>query len=292
MKKILLTIVALIIIVPTSFVISIIAFPQWYFEGEELKEFQESVAVMKEEPVLFFGALIKIYITGFCTEPRNYSITTIDSRFKISKETVTALLKEAETLWEDAAGIDLFNYQESEGDISVEFIYDDRQKSTFDLQDFNRRSVTHETRVADLDRRFDAFSRKIDIWNENPGTEDERARLEAEGNALEQEQVLVNNNADQLNLERDILNAHADALGEEYQSGFFSYGDNKLTIHQYDNVNHLKVLLAHEFGHAISIDHIDNPESVMYYLLSEDGVIRDFKLSDDDKTALNRVCKL
>ena len=62
-----------------------------------------------------------------CPVPIAYHIDGIDSRFNLTKEQAKTYLAQAEKVWEDEAGSDLFYYDEK-GSLVVDFVFDERQE--------------------------------------------------------------------------------------------------------------------------------------------------------------------
>jgi predicted Zn-dependent protease len=50
-------------------------------------------------------------------------------------------------------------------------------------------------------------------------------------------------------------------------------------------------VLAHEFGHALGLDHVEDPQAIMYYLMDKQN-IKDLKLTTDDINALKKGCNI
>ncbi len=61
-----------------------------------------------------------------CPVPLSYRLGTLDDHFGITPEQAKERIAIAEKVWEDEAGRELFNYDES-ADFTVNFVFDDRQ---------------------------------------------------------------------------------------------------------------------------------------------------------------------
>lgn len=75
---------------------------------------------------------------------------------------------------------------------------------------------------------------------------------------------------------------------EIFSSGHYT-GD-QITIYTFANEAELVSILAHEFGHALGIGHVDTPGALMYYLLEED-VAQPMDLTDADIAAYAATCQ-
>ncbi|HNW43142.1 MAG TPA: matrixin family metalloprotease [Elusimicrobiales bacterium] len=105
-----------------------------------------------------------------CSSPVLYSIGSVDPRFNISTETLTAVLKEAEAPWENTARRDLFAYVPAGGDFTVNFVYDNRQAATDKLKAMGIQTDRSLASYHALKARYDELSAHVDR---------ERARLDA-----------------------------------------------------------------------------------------------------------------
>jgi predicted Zn-dependent protease len=62
----------------------------------------------------------------------------------------------------------------------------------------------------------------------------------------------------------------------------------QITIYQFDSEDELSIVLAHEFGHALELDHVAGEKSVMYHFMEKQDVVDG--LSHEDRAEFDRVC--
>lgn len=102
--------------------------------------------------------------------------------------------------------------------------------------------------------------------------------------------VVINEIATSNNLDLVDQQNIGNTLGREFCEGVYEYknGKRSITIYQYDNEYRLVRVLAHEFGHALGLDHSKSGDAVMYHLIQSDSL----ELSPDDITAVKSRCKI
>ena len=154
--------------------------------------------------------------------------------------------------------------------------------------------------------RLKVYQSEVDAWNQKGGAPKEVY------DALKQEQLLLE--VDRLNLNNAIadLNALASRIkttsgqhnavvadvnakvetinnstGKEFEEGVYDPNSNTITIYEFESPLSLKRVLAHELGHALTLDHVLGKDSIMYAY--NDSKV--FALSQEDLQALTNLCK-
>src|SRR3989344_4306396 len=167
-----------------------------------------------------------------------------------------------------------------------------------------------ESKVAAMESHQDAYNKKVAYWNARRGAPKveynalqlERESIQAEIASINQLQKdlsaeveninalvsTLNRLAEELNIDVARFNEVGASRGEEFEEGLYKSGPKgrSIDIYQYDSKNKLIRVLAHEFGHALELEHISNPKAIMYKL--NEGTNE--KLTADDLSALKIRC--
>jgi predicted Zn-dependent protease len=233
----------------------------------------------------------KILTEKPCDRPVTYRIGTLDEGFRVDREYFMKAVLEAETLWENSIGKDLFAYDPA-GKVSVNLIYDARQSATDKSKvlksDIDGVKMSAQVAKAQLDAvraSYDMARARYEASREKP----ESLRLEV--NRLADEASAL---VDRYNVLVKDINANVDTanglLTDEFEQGHYSSSESgqSIDVYQFEDRAKLVRVLAHEFGHALGLDHNDDPSSVMYYI-NEGGAIR---LSDADVESLKIACEI
>ncbi|MDR2860982.1 MAG: matrixin family metalloprotease [Syntrophobacterales bacterium] len=179
--------------------------------------------------------------------------------------------------------------------------------------DYERKRGPLERDMAEHRRRVQAFQAENEAGRRRGGVSEEAyRRLQREMSALnamsadlQRRQDDLNQIANMMNQLSSMINSIAikhqsdvedyrkegGRLGEKFGKGLYQRKGFKesITIYQYAGKRDLVQVLAHEFGHALGIGHVDDPNALMYYLAHE-GKLTD-KLSPADIAALRVRCK-
>lgn len=265
-----------------------------------------------------------------CDAPVVYDLGTIDERFGITREEARAAITDAESLWENATGENLFTYAEG-SDFTINFVYDDRQEITNEegevrtilenkqemsaeiraeydrmISKYEKLKSTYENRVNDYEDSLDAYNDEVELWNKKGGApEGVYADLETTQEHLDEESDELGDIAEELNLIVDAVNDLGEAgnrvvhdYNEDvawYNTLFsgereFTQGDyrsDRINIYQFGDGLELRQVLAHELGHALSLGHVEEEQSIMYYLMEDP---HSFVLSVTDLSEFRHVC--
>jgi len=290
-----------------------------------------SLSVLLIVTVIFAGGYFYYTAEAICNAPIAYRIGVLDSQFGLSMDEARTAVADAESLWEDTTGRNLFTYKE-DADFTINFIFDTRQELTNTEQEIEQtleqqRDMSeavraqydvlvaqyedlvssYETAKIEYENRLTAYNQEVVKWNREGGAPQSiYDDLEREQASLTVEQQKLNNTAHELNQSvRDInalsekgsvvvsaynnvVNFYNKTFGVEREFTQGDYQGDFINIYQYDDGEELRLVLAHEFGHALSLGHVENETSIMYYLMGE----QDFEkgLTAEDKEKFQQVC--
>jgi len=269
--------------------------------------------------LLFFGFLNRDVVVAKvndalyqspCDSPRYYSIGRVDREFQMSQTAFQQAVAEAADIWAEAYGKPLFVYDQKAA-LTVNLIYDARQSLNTEINQLNDELTKedsalkpeiaeHNRKSADLERRIAALNAEIQSWNQQGGAPpDVYERLINEQNALNREVAALNAEAESLSLSTKNLNARINQLNEtvdtfnealRYKPEGGKYIRNaegeKIEIAIFDSRQELINVLAHEMGHGLGMNHVTNPESIMFSKSTSTIVP-----SEDDLEQLVIACK-
>jgi hypothetical protein len=216
----------------------------------------------------------------------------------------------------------LYDYRQEATDRLKKLNYKiDRSKGSYEELKLRLENLKaeYEQKKAGLDSDLDAYNAKVNVfnietdsWNRHGEVSqsvhtrlmEEKDELVILNDNLHTRQVEIKTLVDTINSVVVVINEIAsnsnmdlvdqqnigNTLGREFCEGFYEYknGKRSITIYQYDNEHRLVRVLAHEFGHALGLNHSKSAEAVMYPLIKSDSLA----LAADDIAAVKGYCKI
>ena len=234
-----------------------------------------------------------LFAPDSCEEPIPYILGTFDTKFNISKSYFESALAEAEAIWEDSVGLDLFTYAPTDTSIDVlkvNLIYDYRQEATSKLASlgivvgnsmasyeelkskFTILKAEYEKEKSTLSVLIDAFSQKnqayeeeVNFWNKKGGAppkeydklEAMRLALQNESKKLQTMQASLYEKASEINALVVVLNRLAASLN--------------LSVEKYNTIN---IVRGESFEEGVYTSDGVNREIDIYEFSSRRKLIR------------------
>ncbi len=177
---------------------------------------------------------------------------------------------------------------------------------------FAQKKGAFQAAAAQFERDAAAYQKEVDSWNHKGGApasvvnrlNSTKADLQRRQGEISANQQTVNALADEVNTLARRLNSIAGDInataktynkvgaqtGEEFEEGVYETraGSETITVFEFDSHARLTRLLAHEFGHALGIDHVEGEDSIMYRLNQGSNI----EPTEEDIVALQTACRL
>jgi hypothetical protein len=178
------------------------------------------------------------------------------------------------------------------------------------LGQYNTGKARLQSELDAYGQNISAYNAQVAYWNTRGGAptseyqklQSQKQSLDAAAASYEQDRVALNKLADNLNSVVTELNMSAKELntnvktyntvgastGEKFNEGEYieDASGKRINIYQFNTEDKLVRVLEHEFGHALGLDHVSDPDAVMYYMNEgENGA-----LTASDIGELRKVC--
>ncbi|MCF7834386.1 MAG: matrixin family metalloprotease [Candidatus Pacebacteria bacterium] len=162
-----------------------------------------------------------------------------------------------------------------------------KSKYEFLKIEYNKTREALEKRISVFETRQKKYEDEVASWNAKGEIEEEtynnlnkeKTYLEKEVSGIKKDQsnlnkkaeevnalvVVINRLVGELNIQVEKLNTIGKELGE-FEEGTYIKGPEgeRIDIYQFDNKSKLIRVLAHELGHALGLEHLDDPKSIMH----------------------------
>ena len=250
------------------------------------------------------------YLNKNCNQTVKFSVGNVDSRFKISKDEIIKSAEDAGNRWNTQTGDKLLQY-DSNATLKIELVYDQRQA---DLDKFNAENSSLENNKSTIDKQnqsfesqlssyqadLAAYNTEVTSWNMKGGApadiysglQQEKKNLDARKNNLISMSNTLNMNIGSFNSDLQNLKQEVDSRKNVIiTQGLYIPAENKIQIYTFGTQEELRLVLMHELGHSLGLDHDQNQNSLMYYLLGNQDLDNP-TLTTEDISMLSGRCKV
>jgi hypothetical protein len=174
--------------------------------------------------------------------------------------------------------------------------------------EYDQKVSLYEQALALFKNRKSAYDAEVLLWNSKGGAPKdkfeslnaEKQYLNAEAERLNAEAASINEMTGQLktlleerNLKATEYNKVAEDYNKKYSSGLefnqAEYTPKRINVYQFGNKKDLILALTHELGHALGMNHVENPKSIMYYITGINAQTTPTPTAED-LAELKKVC--
>ncbi len=173
---------------------------------------------------------------------------------------------------------------------------------------YDELQVTYKSKVAAYESHLADYNETVERYNQAGGAPtDEYRKLQAEKRSLDvgqRELEVLRTNLNQLVDEINLISEQGNKIVARYNDGVATYNDTfgqsreftqgtyssegRIDIYTFVDKTELRLVLAHELGHALGIDHVTGSTSLMYFLISDQPA--ELTLSETDLEVFASVC--
>lgn len=220
----------------------------------------------------------------------HYRIGEIDPRFKISHQQLMMVSQEAANIWQQSINKILFVY-DPKATLSINLIYDQRQINSNRLQSITVIAEKLHLQEQHLKQLMAAYKQNKHLYDRlitvTIGAKDNETRqlikqkeqqLKQDEAQLKRLEVSYRQNLQSASTQAKKFNIH-----RSFQKGV--YNGNEINIYEFQKMDDLRFIIAHELGHALGLKHNAEPLSLMYPMIQHQH-IENFRLTKADKAML------
>lgn len=168
----------------------------------------------------------------------------------------------------------------------------------------------YEKNAREYEEKIKEYEKRVKKWNkaddrskeEYEELKKEESSINSQRKEVEKSTSEINKLADQLNAlakkekkmtinYNEKVNTYKEKYGDSLEFNQGEYDGLGIDIYQFHERNDLKLVLAHELGHSLGVNHVENSESLMYYLM-ENQDLDNIHLTQEDLGVIKNICKI
>lgn len=173
---------------------------------------------------------------------------------------------------------------------------------------YSKKVDAYNSLAKKYESKLNSYNKDVIYWNQQGGAppdeydklQKRKKDMEAMFKDLEKRRKEINNLIAEMktlaNKESQVAGDYNSAVAtyrsryggsREFEKGV--YNGQEINIYQFEEKSDLELTIAHELGHALGVEHVENPQSLMYYLMADQNMDKP-KLTSEDLAAMNIIC--